>query len=143
MHHYHFDESSGSDRIVIASLTTSFPYKEYQFKREQYPNIHIPNRTLAHYLSFRNDHSEEVESIRKDVKDYNEYLAKLEAIPGFLEFFKQHGFCVSRENVSEKWSEEIADIVFSKKKYCFSTELSNQDGYLFDNSISVAYQTEV
>ena len=143
MGRYCFDETAGSDCIVVASLATSFPNKEYQFKREMYPDIHIPNRALAHHLSFQDDHSEEVESVRKSVEEYNRYLAKLEAIPGFSKFFKQHGFCVSREAVSEKWSEEIADFVFSKKGDCFSTELSNQDGYLFDNSIPVVYRVQI
>ena len=143
MIHYHFDELSGSDRIVVASPTASFQDKEYQLKRKQYPDIHIPNRTLAHHLSFQDDHSEEVEAVRSSVEDYNEYLAKLESIPGFLDFFKEKGLCVSREAVSEKWSEEIVDLVFSKKNYCFSTELSMQNDYLFDNSIPVAYHAQI
>ncbi len=106
--------SRGSIRLSTFRCYTVLD-KEYQFKREKYPDIHIPNRALAHHLSFQDDHSEEVESVRNSVEEYNRYLAKLEAIPGFSEFFKQHGFCVSREAVSEKWSEEIADFVFSKK----------------------------
>lgn len=143
MIHYHFDELSGSDQIVVATPIASFQDKEYRFKRKQYPNIHIPNRALAHRLSFQDDHSEEVEAVRRSVEEYNNYLAKVEAIPGFLDFFKEHGFCISRESVSEKWSEEIADVVFSKKRYCFSTELSNQDGYLFDISIPVVYHAQI
>ena len=143
MNHYCFDDIAHSEKIVVASLAASFHDKVYELKHKEYPDIHIPNRGFAHSLSFEDDHSEKVESVKRDVKEYNEYLTRLEAIPNFLEFFQEHGFCVSRADVAAEWSEEVAEVVFSKKSYCFSTEITQMKGYLFDNSIPVNYQVQI
>lgn len=141
MNLYHFDELSGSDNVVVAKLVSPAAANEYQFKREKFPDIYIPNRGFAISLSLKGNDSEEAQKVQAATEEYNEYLAKIEVIPGFVDYFKQHGFCVSRKAVADKWSEEIADLVFSKKSYCFHTDLTIIHDYLFDCSFSVKYQT--
>ncbi len=143
MSHYSFDELSGSDNVIVAKLVAPAVADEYQFKREKYPDIYIPNRGFAISLSLKGHDSEEAQKVRAATEEYNEYLAKIEAIPGFLDYFKQNGFCVSRKEVSDKWSEEIADLVFSLQSYCFFTDLTIIHDYLFDCSLSVKYQATI
>lgn len=140
---YQFDDHSCSDNIVIATLAMPVVDESYQFLQKKYPDIYIRNRGLAHHLAFVPEDSDEVKAVREAVDEYNEYLTKLEAIPGFVEYFKEHGFCVSKGEVVKQWSEEIADFVFSKKSYCFDTELRIIHDYLFDSSISVMFQATV
>ncbi len=140
MNQYHFCEHSFSDMIVPATMVAPEAVDSYHFEYKTYPNIYIRNRGLAMHLSFLAEDSDEIKELREAVEEYNEYLTKLEAIPGFVDCFKQHGFCISREEVADQWSEEIADLVFSKKSYCFDTELTIIHDWLFDSSIPVKYQ---
>ena len=143
MDQFHFTDLAYSDNAVTAMMATPVAVDTYHFKHKTYPDIYIRNRGLAMHLSFLDDDSDEIKALREAVEEYNEYLTKLEEIPGFVEYFKQHGFCVSREEVTDKWSEGIADYVFSKKAYCFDTELTIIHDYLFDSSISVMYQATI
>ncbi len=143
MYRYHFDEMSGSDNIVVAKLVSPAVDNAYQFKREKFPDVYIRNRGLAYQLSFKGYDSEEAQKVRAAVDDYNEYLTKVEAIPGFIDFFKQNGFCVSRKKVSDNWSEKIADLVFSKKSYSFYTNLTIIHDFLFDSSLPAIYQANI
>lgn len=109
-------------------------------KRSEYPHVFIPNRSLALNLSFKDEQSEEKENLRKQVEEYNSYLDKLDAIPGFLDFFKKNSLCVSRESVAEHWSEETAESVFDEKSYIFTTDLKIVNDYLFDCNFFGPYQ---
>lgn len=143
MNRYHFGEHSFSDVAIPATVTAPEAIDSYHFKHKSYPNIYIPNRALAMNLSFRPEDSDEIKALREAVEEYNEYLTKLEAIPGFVDYFKQHGFCISRKEITDQWSEEIADLVFSKKSYCFDTELRVIHNCLFDSSIPMKYWATV
>ena len=95
--YYHFDEHSGSDHILLATLKTPVTVESYHFQAKKYPDVYIPNRGLAISLSFKEEDSEEKKNLRKQIEEYNDYLARLEAIPGFLDFFLNKGLCVSRD----------------------------------------------
>ena len=143
MNLYHFSDHSFSDMIVPAIMVAPEAVDSYHFEHKTYPNIYIRNRGLAMHLSFLEEDSDEIKELREAVEEYNEYLTKLEAIPGFIEYFKRHGFCVSKEEVARQWPEETADLVFLKKDFCFDTELSIVDGYLFDQRCPVKYKAEI
>ncbi len=143
MSHYHFGEVSNSNQIVVASMVPSNLDQRYELQHKKYPHIYIPNRAVAIGLSCSDEQSKAVVSLRRDVEEYNTYLDNLEKIPGFLQFFQEHGYCVSREDVTQKWSKEIADQVFSLRRYRFYTELVISCGYLMDVSIHSIYQMNI
>lgn len=143
MNQYHFAEHSCSDNTVTATMVMPVLVESYCFEKKTYPDVHIRNRGLAYHLAFTPEDTDEKKELRNAVEEYNEYLEKLETIPGFLDYFVNHGLCVSREEVAKQWSEEIADIVFSKKSYCFTTELTIMKGYLFDYQYSVKYKVTI
>lgn len=143
MSHYQFCEISNSNQIVIASRVLSYPDQKYELQHKTYPNIYIPNRSIAIGLACSDEQSEAVVSLRRDVEKYNTYLDNLEKIPDFLQFFQEHGYCVSREDVTQKWSEEIAEQVFSLRRYRFYTELVISRDYLMDVDIPVIYQMNI
>ncbi len=143
MSHYQFCENSHSDQIIIATRVPTNPEQGYKLEHKTYPNIYIPNRAMAIGLGCMDEQSEQVKSLRRDVEEYNEYLLFLEKIPDFLQFFQEHSYCVSRENVTQNWSAEIAERVFSLRKYRFYTELGIVRDHLMDISIPVVYQMNI
>lgn len=143
MSQYHFAELAFSDNVVVAEYNAPEKKDMYKFEYKTYPNIQIPNRGLAMSLAFKAEDSNEVRALQTAVNEYNEYLAKLQDVPGFNEWFVKHGLCVSKKEVAKQWSEEFADFVFSRKDYCFTTELVVEDDYLFDHSCPVNYQAVI
>ena len=143
MSRYHFQDIAFSDEQTVASQVRMDIPISYAFKRIEYPDISIPNRSLAWHVYFLEETSSEKKAIKDEVNEYNNYLTSLEKIPGFLEFFIENQLCVSRESISERWSHEIAAIVFSKKNYKFTTDLQIANGWLFDKSYSCIYNAEV
>ena len=101
-------------------------------------NVYVPNRTAAWGLSLQSEESEEKSKLRHDVINYNNYLDFLDGIKGFKSYFVEHNFCVSKEDVENNWSKEIADKVFSLESYIFSTDLEVLNNYLIDKSITTS-----
>ena len=138
---YHFSNNiSKADNCIFTTPKTQVMERNYRFKHLVYPDVYIPNRSMALGLSFMNEDSPTKKQLREAVNQYNSYIDKLESIPGFLEFFVENGMCVSKDDIKEKWSKEIAEIVFGKKSYVFSTDISIIDGFLFDKSVNREYE---
>ncbi len=134
-----------SDKFSYAESTLYAKKKEikgsagYQFKRLEYPDVYIPDRSIAWPLSFLSEDSPQKVQLREAVDSYNAYIAKLEQIPGFLKYFIESDYCVSKTSIEERWSKDVADIVFSKEKYVFKPDLIILDDNLFDYTIPVSY----
>ncbi len=130
--------SSAEATITASMIATSIP-EAYSFQQLTYPDIYIPNRSAAWGIYFRPEDSEEKTRLKKDVETYNAYLSRLDHISGFKQYFVDHNFCISKEEVAEHWSAQIAEEVFSKKAYIFQTDLRIIGNYLMDASIPVTY----
>lgn len=145
MYHFLFskeDDISYADDIIYADVYKGISSEEkekYQFKHLEYPNISILNRGAAISLSFLPEDSEEKKKLRADIEEYNDYIKTLSCLEGFKEFFVEHNMNVSRQEIEEKWSKEIADQVFSKKNYIFSTNLTIREDSFFDSRYTLTY----
>ena len=134
---------SSSESIVTAYRVNSGIPAEYKFDRLHYPDIRIPNRGTAWRLYFMPEDSEEKKRLRADIDCYNAYLDYLESIDGFKSFFIYHNLCVSRNDVTERWSAEIAEKVFSKGSYVFSTDVKVLGDNLMDTSFPCSYVVNI
>ncbi len=132
-----------AEEIIIASRTESAIPESYSFSRLQYPNIHFQNRGVAYHYDFLAEDSEEKKQLKNAVEEYNHYLDQLDGIEGFKQFFVEHNLCVSKEEIAEYWSEEIAEVVFSQKTYVFYTDLRLLGGLLFDRSVPHQYSAHI
>lgn len=125
---------SSSENIITAHRVSPRAPVGYKFARLHYPDIHIPNRGAAWGLFFLPEDLEKKQQLRGDVDSYNAYLDYLDCLDGFKSFFIDHDLCITRNDVTAKWSSEIAEKVFLKGTYVFSTDLSfrrHSNGYVF------------
>ena len=143
MYNFCIDGNSSAKNKIIATRVSTQNSKEYQFRRLDYSNIYIPNRTSAWGLSLQSEESEAKSKLRHNVINYNYYLDFLDGIKGFKTYFAEHNFCVSKEEVENNWSKEIADKVFALESYIFSTDLEVYNNYLIDKSITTLYSVIV
>lgn len=130
---------SSSENIITAHRVSQRAPVGYKFARLHYPDIHIPNRGAAWGLFFLPEDSEKKQRLRGDVDSYNAYLDYLDCLDGFKSFFIDHDLCITRNDVTAKWSSEIAEKVFSKGTYVFSTDLRVFGDILMDTSFPVSY----
>ena len=141
---YHFSNGiSSADIFATAIENKQFINREYRFRHLEYPDVYIPNRSVVLGLSFMDEDSPTKKQLKESIEEYNAYLTALETIPGFIEFFIEHGLCVSRDVVEKRWSKEIAEIVFEKKSYIFARDLLVDDTLLFDKSVSKEYSVSI
>ena len=130
---------SHAEETIVAKQTSPRISEEYSFARLKYPNIYIPNRGAAWAISFKPEDSEEKTKLRSAIDSYNSYLDYLEELPGFKAFFIEHALCVSKSDVIDHWSSQVAEKVFSKEPYIFSTDLRLFGDFLLDVSVPVNY----
>lgn len=145
MYHFLFseeDDISYADDIIYADVYKGISSEEkekYQFKHLEYPNIAIPNRSIAIPLSFLPEDSEVKRKLRADIEEFNDYIDILSNLDGFRDFFVEHNMNVSRQEIEGTWSKEITDQLFSKKDYIFSTNLEIYNDVLFDSRYTLTY----
>lgn len=137
------DGISRSDKITVATADMPTNKTDYHFRKLVYPDVCIPNRSLAWSLSFKPEDAKEIIELKEKVLEYNDYVEYLESLPGFAEFFLENNLCVSKEAVAKKWSEDIAEEVFNKGSYCFLTDISTIDDWLFDNTYPLNYAASI
>ncbi len=138
MYTFRNDGVSSAEFTLVAKPVLLPDLADYSFERIEYPHVYFASRSAAYHYDKAED-SEEVTRLKKAINEYNAYTEKLESIPGFKAFFVEHRFCVSRSEVTQKWSDEVADFVFSKKNYIFHTDLKCFKNYLIDGSIPIHY----
>lgn len=142
---YRFDEksvSSAEKRIKALPVGMAKP-EAYVFRRIDDSSIHIPNRSIAWEISVTPDGSDAKRKLSDGVREYNAYLDMLDGIEGFKEFFVDHGFAVTLDDVKTNWSDDVAKKVFSKKQYVFTTDLRIIENTLIDSTVSVCYNATI
>jgi hypothetical protein len=131
-----------SDIIFAEPISTKGP-ETYKFPYLEYPNIYIPNRTLAWTLAGLPEDSAEKQELRRQVADYNHYLHSLEEIDGFTEYFKKKRCCATRSEIATEFSDKVADIAFSLPKCMFKSNIVIMQDYLVDTSVAVSYRANI
>jgi hypothetical protein len=109
----------------------------------EYPNVYIPNRTLACTLAGLSEDSAEKQELRRQVADYNNYLHSLEEIDGFTEYFKKKRCWVTRSEIAAEFSDEVADMVFSFPKCVFLPNIVIMQDFIIDTSVTVDYRMDI
>ena len=78
---YHFsDHLCGADEIIYATAEQRKQETVYAFKKEKYPDIIIPNRSVAWGIYFQPENSVQKKRLRQQVASYNAYVNSLEEI---------------------------------------------------------------
>ena len=70
--------------------------------------------------------------LKKDIDEYNSVVKVINDTPGFVDFFVQHELVLTKDQISEQFSQELADIIFTLKDYSFIHQLHIHNGQLFD-----------
>ena len=131
-----------TEAIVAEPSSAKFP-ETYRLPYLKYPNVYIPDRTLAWTLVALSEDSAEKQEIRKQVADYNNYLHSLEEIDGFIEYFKENNCCVTESEIVTEFSDDVADILFSFPQCVFKPNIIVTQGCLIDTSVSVDYRVNI
>jgi hypothetical protein len=113
---------------------------DYHLRHLAYPDIVIPSASTRWKIFFSSKEDEIKQNLLKDIAEYNQYVDQLKSIPGLIDSFVQHHLSLSRKNVQEGWSQEIADFVFSKREYGFETDLVIVNDFLLDRRMSFDYE---
>lgn len=126
---------------VTAAVKLKTP-RPYIPKKLIYPNIHIPNRSLAFSLSF-GKHPEEIEKIQKAIDEYNDWVFNVFSREGFLEFFIYHDCDITQETYCNYYArypngtKQNAIIFGDVKEYDFSTAYAFAGGHFFDLQVEL------
>ena len=143
MYPFYSSDIASAEEVIMAKRVASSEPAAYSFDRLEYPDICIPNRGAAWTIYFKPEDSKEKTELKEAVNEYNAYLDKLEGIDGFKDYFIRRNYCVSKEEIVARWSEQIANDVFSKKAYIFKTDLRIVGDYMIDASQPVAYSITI
>ena len=143
MYPFYSSDIASAEEVITAKRIASSEPSAYSFDRLEYPDICIPNRGAAWTIYFKPQDSKEKTELKEAVSEYNAYLERLEEIDGFIDFFIRRNYCVSKEEIVAHWSEQIANVVFSKKAFIFKTDLRIVGDYLIDASQPVAYSITI
>lgn len=139
MYTFNNNNPSSAEHTLEASLIEISIPQTYSFQRLHYPDVYIPNRSAAWGIYCSPEDSEIKNRLKSSIDSYNAYLDRLDSIDGFKLYFVSHNLCVSREEIADHWSEEIAQLVFSKESYIFQTDLKIIRNCLIDISVPISY----
>lgn len=116
------DNNSHSDKTLMAKLTDEGRMAEMQF---QLKRLNPQELSLEPYLNarVRDGDREAMGLIEKAVGNYNLLVDRINETSGFLDWFKEHGLCVSREEVELKWSFDLTSAIFENSSFPFSTDI--------------------
>ena len=70
--------------------------------------------------------------LQKEIDEYNSVVKVILDTPGFVDFFLQHDLVLTKEQILEQFSQELADIIFTLKDYPFVHQLHINNNQLFD-----------
>lgn len=139
MYTFNSNNPSSAEHTLEASLIEISIPQTYSFQRLHYPDVYIPNRGAAWGIYCSPEDSEIKNRLKTSIDSYNAYLDRLDSIDGFKQYFVSHNLCVSREEIADHWSEEIAQLAFSKESYIFQTDLKIIRNCLIDISVPISY----
>lgn len=131
---------SHASSTLIATPAPCQVTNTYQFEFIESPNVYFPNRTLAWTLVGLPEEDGQKQKLCRQIDEYNRYLHTLTEINGFVDYFKTRKCCVSKDEISEKFSPEIMRVVFSRPKCMFATDLVVFQDHLLDVSLNVDYK---
>ena len=101
------------------------------------------NRSLAWKLDVTPKDDPAWQEIYKQFSQYNRFTQMLDETPGFLKFFIDHQYCVSRDQVSAQFGENFAQSVFSMPEYPFYTPLVLRDQFMMERECAPRYRIDV
>lgn len=70
--------------------------------------------------------------LQKEIDEYNSVVKVILDTPGLVDFFLQHDLVLTKEQILEQFSQELADIIFTLKDYPFVHQLHINNNQLFD-----------
>lgn len=130
-----------SDKIVIsrrAGSTTKLI--DYSLQHIERPSI--PNKALSLSIYYSNV-PVSPQKIEEDVKQYNNYIDFLNALPGFVTVFLKNNLTLRKEQALAIWSKEVVTQIFSLKQYYFETPLHIDQDILYDFSFAKLYMASI
>lgn len=98
--------------------------------------IKEPVQLMQDYMGWAVYTRKETDPIRikftEQVAQYNCILQAICDTPGFIDFFNKNELIISKEQIEQEFSAELADLVFSMGDYEFIHQLNVKGNYLFD-----------
>lgn len=129
--------------IDIAAVPRDFPTASVDiFNKLDLSHITLSNRTLSWALEI-NPLSSDKATLLQQIEDYNCFIARLEYTESFLSTFIQNGYAITRKEIIEKWSSDLAEHVFSLKNYPFDTPLAIMGDTLFASALAPRYEITI
>ena len=74
---------------------------------------------------------------------YEDYVNRVTSANDFLAFFNKNGRFLSRQQITDKWSSQFSDYVFSQETNYFVPGLVVHNGYVFDPIIAPNYEITI
>lgn len=102
-----------------------------------YPAPKISDSDESEYLDCEEKFDYEktgADTIVSQIKAYNKAVCLINEEPEFAKFFKENSYCVSKEQIENKWSKEFADTIFAIDKVFFDTEIMIVNDCLIDTN---------
>lgn len=98
--------------------------------------IKEPVQFMQDYMGWAVYTRKETDPVRikftEQVAQYNCILQAICDTPGFIDFFNKNELIISKEQIEQEFSAELADLVFSMGDYEFIHQLNVKGIYLFD-----------
>lgn len=98
--------------------------------------IKEPVQFMQDYMGWAVYTRKETDPVRikftEQVAQYNCILQAICDTPGFIDFFNKNELIISKEQIEQEFSAELADLVFSMGDYEFIHQLNVKGNYLFD-----------
>ena len=98
--------------------------------------IKKPVQFMQDYMGWAVYTRKETDPVRikftEQVAQYNCILQAICDTPGFIDFFNKNELIISKEQIEQEFSAELADLVFSMGDYEFIHQLNVKGNYLFD-----------
>ena len=98
--------------------------------------IKEPVQFMQDYMGWAVYTRKETDPVRiKFTEQFAQYNCILQAMcdtPGFIDFFNKNELIISKEQIEQEFSAELADLVFSMGDYEFIHQLNVKGNYLFD-----------
>ncbi len=70
--------------------------------------------------------------LQQEIGEYNTVIEAIHSEPDFMQFFLQHGLAVTRQQITENFSAELADKIFTLRRYLFAQQIYTYEDWLFD-----------
>ena len=70
--------------------------------------------------------------LNQEIEEYNAVIEAIHSEPDFMQFFLQHGLAVTRQQITENFSAELADKFFTLGRYLFVQQIYTYEDWLFD-----------